>query len=232
MIRRRSIMRKDVVATNDILNGLLAHYTLDADGTDSSGNNRNAIVYGAPTYEVGKVNNAVNLNGTTQYLEEAGAEVYMNSLTTFSICCWANLRANADTPVWCLNGAAYGSTSDSTGNLLRFDSVGSDTAATDCFKFSLNGSHMESESFSYTVAVWHHLAITWTSGTTPILYVDGVSKAWGNPVVISGGITVDTLGIGRGNKSGFMNGLMDDFRVYNRELSSSEVTEIYNLGTI
>lgn len=94
---------------------------------------------------------------------------------------------------------------------------------------------------------WHHIAMTWNattgnSGTgTAAIYIDGVAatgifpggttntitslstfSAWGNPVRIGAG-TRDTT-------SSYLSSDLDDFSVWNGQLSATEALAIYNLG--
>lgn len=85
---------------------------------------------------------------------------------------------------------------------------------------------------------WHHIAITYNStasaGTDPVIYVDGVSKTLSGTA--SAGTVVDdspsTLEIGRraGGGDREWDGSIDEVRIYDKALSSSEVTKNYNNG--
>jgi hypothetical protein len=72
---------------------------------------------------------------------------------------------------------------------------------------------------------WHHIVATQT-GTSAILYVDGVVAASGSITAI--GNTGAPIRIG--NDFGPFNGAIDDVRIYNRVLSATEVKQLYNLG--
>ena len=78
---------------------------------------------------------------------------------------------------------------------------------------------------------WHHLAVTW-SGTEISLYIDGILN---NTLTTSEGqvrFVSDenpTIGIFADKKSSPFSGMIDNFRIYNRALSSSEVSELYEL---
>jgi hypothetical protein len=78
----------------------------------------------------------------------------------------------------------------------------------------------------YSLAKWHHVVAT-VSGTVGQLYLDGDLNGTGNV----GNIPVNTLdvfiGSGHAFPSSLFNGLIDDVRIYNRALSSSEVAQLY-----
>jgi hypothetical protein len=73
---------------------------------------------------------------------------------------------------------------------------------------------------------WHHIAVT-MSGTTVTHYLDGVangSNTLSTPIADSGG----SLYIGsRADLVTMFKGNMDDIRIYNRALSSSDITQLY-----
>ncbi len=87
---------------------------------------------------------------------------------------------------------------------------------------------------------WHHIAVTWT-GTTATngvkIYIDGVLDAQGTS---SGTITTAQCALFIGDTHGtdcnfhsagqMYNASMDDFRVYNRAVTSDEVKFLYNMG--
>ena len=78
---------------------------------------------------------------------------------------------------------------------------------------------------------WHHVAATW-DGATMKIYIDNVLAG---SQAATGAIGTTTLPLIIGNKStvstntaNVFNGSIDDARVYNRALSASEVTTVYN----
>ena len=80
-----------------------------------------------------------------------------------------------------------------------------------------------------TTNQWHHIVGTY-NGSQMIVYVDGNN---GTVVsTVSGNISATTasLFLGSEGSSNFFDGSIDEVRVYNRALSQSEITELYNLG--
>lgn len=84
---------------------------------------------------------------------------------------------------------------------------------------------------------WHHVAVTFNRGGNLTLYLDGQIE--GTPVDISpekntNMVIARPFRIGSYNNASnspilFTNGLIDDFRVYNRVLTENEVNILYNL---
>jgi hypothetical protein len=76
---------------------------------------------------------------------------------------------------------------------------------------------------------WHHVAVT-LNGSTGTLYVDGQQVGSNTAMTIKPsdlGVTTQNW-IGRSQFSGdpYLNGLVDDFRIYNQALTASQVTEV------
>ena len=102
----------------------------------------------------------------------------------------------------------------------------------------------ESDSATISTA-WHHLAITWNSGSSSTssgnpgydIYLDGVNVGngygqWGSS---PSAFTCDFIRIGAKNRSSalsrYFTGLIDEVAVFSSALSSSDITAIYNSGT-
>ena len=79
----------------------------------------------------------------------------------------------------------------------------------------------------YEDGKWHLLTGTF-DGSTATIYIDGVQK---NSTSVTYNTGSSVLDIGRAvTGSYYLTGALDDVRVYNRALSSSEVKELYNMG--
>ena len=84
-----------------------------------------------------------------------------------------------------------------------------------------------------TAGVWAHIVLTYNSATSTMTpYLNGVA---GTPTTsVSGTFTnADSLTIGgHSTYSYFYQGSIDDARIYNRALSASEITAMYNAGKV
>lgn len=91
-----------------------------------------------------------------------------------------------------------------------------------------SSSHSQT-SFTATASTWYHIAITYNSGTGESdIYINGVDQGDSDNAgtAVSGSATL-YLGI-RGGSTNYLSGKMDDVRIYNRVLNSSEISELYN----
>ena len=102
------------------------------------------------------------------------------------------------------------------------------------------------ESSSATISTaWHHLAITWNSGSSSTssgnpgydIYLDGVNvgNGYGQWGASPSAFSCDFVRIGARNRAGagayYFGGLIDEVAVFSSALSSSDITAIYNSGT-
>ena len=84
--------------------------------------------------------------------------------------------------------------------------------------------------------IWQHISAVWNNGATE-LFLIGISRDTdSSPVTqIKPSSTINIGGYVWGacppNCGGFLDGKMDDTRIYNRALSSSEISELYRMDT-
>ena len=78
---------------------------------------------------------------------------------------------------------------------------------------------------------WHHAVVTVNSGVTNGLtfYIDGVASGTGTATIVSNSNNLTIGSLASGNL--FFNGKISNVSIWNTNLSSSQVTEIYNNGT-
>lgn len=75
---------------------------------------------------------------------------------------------------------------------------------------------------------WYHIAATW-DGSTMLLYKDGSQISGSTSFVGTMGTNSNNVAVGsRAGSSYYWNGSIDDVRIYNRALSSTEVSDLYN----
>ncbi len=209
----------------------------EASGTtvsDASGLSPSAkLVNGASFTASGKFSNGVSLNGSSQYVAlpsglitglgdvTISAWVYLNSLNT-----WARLfDFGADTDRYMFL-APY------NGSQMRF----AITKFTGAGEQGINGPAL-------TAGTWNHVAVTLKADNAGsgvgTLYLNGVAVASNTAMTF----TPDMIGrlvnatnncIGRSQYSGdpYLNGRVDDFRIYNGALSAAEIAALYALSPV
>ena len=201
---------------------MVGHWKFNETGgttaADSAGANPGTVVGGS--WAAGKINNAVSLVGAGNSYVSLPAGV-VSTLTNFTIATWVYVDANS---TWArvfdfgTGTTAYMFLSPvSGGNTVRYG------ITTGSGEQQLNGPAL-------SAAAWHHLAVT-LSGTTGRLYVDGIAVNTNASMTLKpsslGSTTLNYLG-----KSQFadpmLNGLVDDFRIYNRALTNLEIGNLFS----
>lgn len=95
-----------------------------------------------------------------------------------------------------------------------------------------NGSISDSHDTTFTVtdSNWHHIVCTW-DGSAFRIYLDGVFREQSPQTVTPAGNT-DRLQIGSwGPGADFLNGVIDDLRIYNRAITADEIKRLYKIGS-
>ena len=220
--------------------GIVAHYKMndDAENTNvvdsKSGNNgtaaRNTSLFSTLG---GKIDRALDFNGTTDIIDVADGENMFNGLSEVSISLWVKADA-IGTDKGFIYGDPHADIEDDTIS-MRYDLLGANGGGDNVIKCVISttgGDAILESSENIQTTNWQHIVLTWKSGSQIKLYVDG---SLDTPTSVSsirtGTITSLTeffIGVGKGSQ--FWAGLIDDVRVYNREISLSEVSSIHNSG--
>lgn len=225
-------------------NGLQARYSFDdSKYKDISGNN-NDLKESAPadsislhtyTLEAGKISNCLNAIGTHESgLSQAdGTNNNLKFTTALSISVW--VYADFDK----MNGNGFIVSNRCEAKLSNVFIYNNYTLwlgkSSKNIQFTIKDVILQTTEISDKT--WHHIVITYNAGTTKI-YLDGVlnTSSTSFPTSINSynlqslnGLK-DRVQIGSlyGNGASQSNALIDEVYLYNRDLSESEVTQIYN----
>ena len=210
--------------------GLIAHWTFDeTNGTvlhDSTANEINGTMHGFTNpWNPGREGGAFRFDGVNDYISFPGAN-QLDDLGPFSFSGWLKLDHNGSGYVIAKRSLGTGYwryfASGPTKNWLIRKTTGnapslSTTSVTPFFQ-------------------WQHVALTWTgllNAQNSKMYLDGtllanVTRASGAGDLISDVGNLFTLGNRPQNNSSYFKGWMDDFRIWNRVITPTEVHSIYN----
>lgn len=200
-------------------NTLIGQWTFDAgdiSGTtafDRSGQGNDGTLTNGPTQITGKVGGALNFDGANDFVDINNDLTYRFGTANFSVV--AYLKTTSAGTVIAV-GKNSGSGSD------YWFGYSSGRAA-----FSINGATNQEVSPYANNNIFHLIVGVRSSGVTTI-YVDGVAEqSMSAPGATNPG---GNLRIGRfGTASSFyFPGAIDEVRVYNRALTATEITNIYN----
>jgi hypothetical protein len=203
------------------LGPLAAYYPLDGNTNDASGNGHDARNFGAVLApdRFGVANHAYAFNGQGAYL---------NTMATFdfperTVAFWFNMAAYT---------GIYQRVLVQNCNALQYGSFGAGVTPDSLLEARAggNGSFMPGP-MKVQTGKWYHIALVRHEGLE-IYYVDGV--AIDTSTASSGGSFSQNCYTMIGSTrlpDRFFDGLVDDVRVYDRALTSSEIESLYSAGS-
>jgi len=189
---------------------------------DSSGGDHNGTISGGVTWVAGRKGNAIKLDGVNGFVLLPPGIV--SALTDMTLTTWVELEVAAD---W-QRIIDFGN----NGTVQMF--LVPQNKETGVMRFVLTiagkaGQQLVNGPSPLPVGVWKHVAVV-LKGATATLYVDGTS------VASMGGFTLhpSSMGstannwIGRSQNSAdpYFKGMFDDFRIYDRALTTAEIVAI------
>ncbi len=198
---------------------LIAGYDFDNTLADMSGNAFTATLNGSTVYTTGLKGNAISLNGSNYASLPKGI---VNSADDITIATWVKL----DTAITWTRIFDIG---NSTSAYMYF----SPRISTGVPRFAIKngGTEQVIDGPSAFPLGWTHIAVT-LSGNTGKLYINGDSVSANTGMTINPselGATINNY-IGRSQFADpYLKGSIDDFRIYNRALSASEIQAMLQL---
>lgn len=198
---------------------LNAYYKFDNNVLDSSGNDL-TLTNVSSTFQTGKVGSALDLNGTSSRVFRDNNSLYGGLNNTISVVFWFNIFGYLP--------ASVNSLTSFYGNNMgwKIDFRPSFRIDETDFVFTIN-----STEFRFTVSGvpggWRHLAFTYNNTLNSVkLYFDGVEYARNNTELLITNQTTSQFEIGGGQYR--FRGLIDEYAVWGRALSSGEISTLYN----
>jgi hypothetical protein len=165
----------------------------------------------------------------SNYIDEPSSSSLQ--LTRFSVASWFKTSTNFVSNAIIVNKG--GSGSDSTGQNMNYGITMSTTENIVAeFETRTGVDHFITSPNKYNDGQWHYAVGTY-DGTTLRLYIDGVqvaSKTTGGAVPDNTGTQPVRVGANSRAADRFFTGNVDEVRVWNRALTSTEVSSAYNSG--
>lgn len=212
-----------------LTNGLVAYYPFDGNADDKSGRGNNGTVIGA-TLSWDRFNDqkAMAFNGVDQYIVVPHQDYLNFPSGDFTITFWAFLNDPAktqyilgkdmgpgDTDKWIIH---YGPELGGTNQFGPAFLMGAAPSPAVLYAPSSFG-----RPDAYT---WHFYSFR-KSGTNLTINFDAFGIGGGTcPLALPNGNTAP-LTIGQSETAGFMDGRLDEIRIYNRALSGDEIASLY-----
>jgi hypothetical protein len=214
-------------STSTLLNGLQVYYKLE-DLTDSSGNSLTLTNHGTVTFTAGKVNNAANfVSASSQYLSHANATAYQMGTGDFSFAFWVKFTISIEVAV-----LDYGITGSSSGYFVDTVNKAGGQAG---FQFGISdGTHNISPetAHSWNNGNWHLVVVTCSRSGNMVIYVDNVSDGSASTSTVTGSVnSANGFALGANFAGGSLfDGSIDEFGLWNRVLTSTEIGHLWNGG--
>jgi uncharacterized protein (TIGR02145 family) len=208
--------------------GLVASYPFNGNANDLSGNGNNGTVYEATltTDRFGIANSAYNFDGVNDYVEVSpSSTINTATMNSISASLWANVQKMTDANI-------IFNFSNKTDNI----NFGANVSLDKKFNFGMYsngalGSPWVENTDTIFLNNWYHIVTTLDFvNKISCLYVNGVLVS-SDTGTIANRPNNPFLRIGRivlWNTWPTFNGKLDDMRVYNRVLTASEITSLYN----
>jgi len=212
------ILMGDWLEHDEVGTGLLAHYELEGDGTDSSGNGNDGIVRGARVrYEPGIFGTAISLGGSQDVAISGFTQI--QGTDALSICMWAKPDyVDGSRYLWFTHEAG------SNGKLRCF-------LDDDQWRFREgDGSQNVEIGADANAGEWAHFAGVRQNGDKLYLYIDGLPEnetSFGT----AGPLASDSW-IGSQDGGDFFTGLIDDVRIYKRALDVDDLVTVMAGGSL
>ena len=221
----------DASSYNNLNNGLVAYYPFNGNTQDYSGYGRHALNFGATLTEGinGQSSGAYHFDGSGSYMTVSQVPVPTNNAFTWSI--WVKPES-LNTEMWVLDRAyQIGNMYVSPVLALNFNASLGQPANQQVSFYSFSPPYgywkIDSPRQSFQLGRWSHLVLTSAIDGSRSIFVDGVPVAQGVSADYGQELEMLTIGADARVPTYFFKGVIDDIRVYNRALSSSEVGQLY-----
>lgn len=207
--------------------GLVGYWKLDAssgNASDSSGNGTTLTDGSTTTYAAGKFGNGADLElGSTDYLYAADNATL--SLTgSVTIAAWIKPET-VSAGTYNILGKWDGA-NESYRLMQNEDEIR--------MEIDSNGNYQETSSSNLVAGTWYHVVGVYNSANSTVkIYINGSEAASTTTGTIPSSIGDDggRIHIGAedstGGVTGYYDGIIDEARIYNRILTSSEITQLY-----
>ena len=202
--------------------GLVAHYPLDGNANDVSGNQNHGEIAGAVSAASdrhGNPNGALMFNGVDGFIHVPNSQSLQSPSSAITLTAWINLTSYQD--------VAGIITKTNTGNYGQYH-LNYQAWSTPNIAFSVNTALGASANATLSIGEWHFIAVSFDGMKIKIYLnnqvireqlVDGVIEPDNNPIMIG----IDTPG-----STEFLKGALDDLRIYNRALTDLEIFELFS----
>ena len=221
------------LGSNALTNGLVGWWPFTSNANDLSGNGNNGTNNGATltTDRFSNSNSAYNFNGSSDFIQ-----VTHNSSLTFttsvSFSFWLNVPDSSLNTTGIQERQAIGKQRTPSASGIGFETTDGSTPKL-APQFYIQGGAQYEDNSPITINTWHHLVGTY-DGTILKLYKNSFLIGTNIGPFNLSTITQNLFFGKQGALGCFFKGKLDDIGIWNRELSSCEINQLYTAspGTI
>ncbi|OHB54611.1 MAG: hypothetical protein A2Y12_09840 [Planctomycetes bacterium GWF2_42_9] len=208
-------------------NGLVLHYEFEGNANDSSGHSFNGTEIGGLTYVQGVSGYAGSFDGVDDYIDISTS---LGGYSAFSQFAWVKINALQSSSSFIQTSNWY--VDDTHGNDGGFDLA---VAAGSYVKSWINQPDRTADSEIANSHVdlnqWYFVGVTW-DGSTHRMYLNGTEVASSTYTGYMGTSDKNSLVAAKhygDGLTGFLNGNIDELRIYNRALNTQEIEQLYTI---
>ncbi len=232
------IMLYNQTAATGVDTGLRGYWSMNAQDMtstlafDRSGSRNTGTLSGA-VRGIGRVGQALNFDGTNDYVDNSNSAVLKP--TNFTLSTWTYADTGDATTYRLIFNPSYSDSGwDNGWSLSQADDTATSGPYVVRWGDGTNPSAGTITGSTNIVGGWHHAVVTF-DGTTMSLYVDGVLENSANASTLAYSGTNLNSYTGGGGSGGlglnYFDGRIDETRLYSRALSTAEVKALYDIGT-
>jgi fibronectin type 3 domain-containing protein len=196
-----------------------------ATAADSSGRANHATLVNAPSFVAGTFVNALNLTAASSQYAKLPSGI-VSGLTNFTISTWVKLNSSAN------NNRIF----DFGTSTSAYMELSPKASATGFMRYEIvfSGTIQRIDTtYTFPVGVWTHVALT-QSGTTGTLYINGTAVGTNTALTLKpsnlGTTTLNYIGRSQWSADPYLNGVVDDFRLYSQAMSAAEIAAFAHPG--
>jgi hypothetical protein len=210
--------------------GLVSWYSGDGNALDSRSRNDGTFQNGT-TFAAGLVGQGFSFDGADDYISIPKPAEMNVGTGDFSVEYWVKFN-NAGAFGGMISGDNYGAAGDYNGWLFNTDGANGGIGWL-TRKASVGTTHSRLSVSNFNNGTWYHLAGVRAGGVVRF-YVDGVLVASGTestPIDVSNGYEIRIGALSVGSPQNF-SGVIDEVKLYNRALSTTEVQAMASAGSL
>ncbi len=204
-----------------LTDNLVSYWKLDeasGNAADSVGGNTLTNT-NTVTYSAGKINNGANFaSASSQQLKKTGGVI--SGATAMSISYWVKTSTTSGTTVGQYSTAVAG---------VWWIQIGTGTGYTTFLDYNGSSVFVATDTVNVADGNWHFVVVTINSGLTTVNISTDGSSFRTYTITSIGSLGNQDFALGFSN-SNYLNGSLDEVGIWSRELTSGEVTSLYNGG--